>query len=285
LGFGGKREHELFKRGDMPTLKSIRKYLGEKFFASGSDNKSGNSGSNPEGEASISLRELLESAFYALIMAILIRSFLYEPFHIPSGSMKPGLMEGDFIFVSKFSYGYSRYSLPFGLIPIGGRILNGKKPKRGDVIVFKLPRNPKINYIKRLIGLPGDTVAVKNSILYINGEEIPRKYVGEYSDQLENSTLLEFSEKLDGKDHRVLQFTRQNPYGDGKFVVPEGHYFFLGDNRDNSSDSRFPETGLVPYVNLVGKAVLVFFSKSDSLLKFWKWPKIFRFSRFFRRIR
>jgi signal peptidase I len=200
--------------------------------------------------------------------------------------MKPGLREGDFIFVSKFSYGYSRYSLPFGLPVISGRVFSGKrKPKRGDVIVFKLPRNTRINYIKRLIGLPGDTIAVKSSILYVNGEEITRKYIGEYSDPLETSTLLSFSEKLNDRDYRVLQATRYNPYGDGEFTVPEGYYFFMGDNRDNSSDSRFPETGLVPHVNLIGRAVLIFFSKSDSLLKFWKWPKVFRFNRFLKKIR
>ncbi|MDR3078757.1 MAG: signal peptidase I [Rickettsiales bacterium] len=268
----------------MAAERSIRKYLKdlkEKFFGGRGEKQ------NPEPQREDqdgNLRELLESVFYALILAILIRSFLYEPFHIPSGSMKPGLMEGDFIFVSKFSYGYSKYSLPFGIPILRDRIFNGRKPKRGDVIVFKLPRNPKINYIKRLLGLPGDSVVVKNNLVYVNGEEIPREYLGEYEDPLEHSTLLSFSENLEGKSYRVLQDTKYNLYGDGEFTVPEGHYFFMGDNRDNSSDSRFTETGFVPYVNLVGRAVIVVFSKKDSLLKFWKWPVVFRSKRFFRKI-
>ncbi|MDR1425729.1 MAG: signal peptidase I [Rickettsiales bacterium] len=268
----------------MQIWKSIGDYFRKKFSRHGESNGIKNLKLDPKDNTNSNFGELLRSVIYALIFAILVRSFLYEPYHIPSGSMKPGLVEGDFIFVSKFSYGYSRYSLPFGLPLIKERIFNGKKPQRGDVIVFKLPRNPKINYIKRLIGLPGDTVIVKNSLLYINGEEIARKYVGEYSNPLENSPLLMFSESLAATDHRILQARRYNPYGDGEFVVPDGYYFFMGDNRDNSSDSRFPETGFVPYRNLVGRAVLIFFSKSDSIFKFWKWPNSFRFKRFFRKI-
>jgi signal peptidase I len=199
--------------------------------------------------------------------------------------MKPGLLEGDFIFVAKASYGYSRYSLPFGIPIIKNRIFNGKKPERGDVIVFKLPRNPKINYIKRLVGIPGDRIVVKNNILHINGERIGRQYVGEYHDDREFWTSMRFSEDFLGKKKfDVLQKKAYDPMGDGEFEVPEGHYFFLGDNRDNSMDSRFKETDLVPYKNIVGRAVIIFFSKSDSLLKFWKLHKIIRFRRIFKLI-
>jgi signal peptidase I len=265
------------------ALKSIGEYLKEKFFSGKTDRENRSSSPNPDSAAG-GLRELAESAIYALVLALLIRSFLFEPFHIPSGSMKPGLLEGDFIFVSKLSYGYSRYSLPLGFPLIKDRILDNKKPKRGDVIVFKLPRNPRINYIKRLVGLPGDNIIVKNNILYVNGEEISREYLEEYNDSVEHSTLLTFLENLENKSYRVLQDTRYNPYGDGEFTVPNGYYFFMGDNRDNSSDSRFVETGFVPYVNLVGRAVIVVFSKKDSLLKFWKWLRIFRTERFFKKI-
>ncbi len=224
------------------------------------------------------------SIIYALVLAVLIRSLLFEPFHIPSGSMKPGLLEGDYIFVSKFKYGYSRYSFPFGIPIIKNRIFDFKKPKRGEVVVFKLPSDNKTNYIKRLIGLPGDKILVKNNILYVNDVEIPREYIGEYYDRREFWTSLVFNEHLEDKNVKVLQKKEYDPMGDGYFIVPEGHYFFMGDNRDNSLDSRFKETGFVPYKNIIGEAKLIFFSKDDSLFKFWKWHKILRFQRFFKRI-
>ncbi|MDR2777953.1 MAG: signal peptidase I [Rickettsiales bacterium] len=232
------------------------------------------------------VREFVKSIVCAFVLAIFIRSFLYEPFHIPSGSMKPGLLEGDYIFVSKFKYGYSRYSLPFGPAIIENRIFNFRKPERGDVIVFKLPRDTKVNYIKRLIGLPGDKIAIRNNILYINGEEIGREYIGEYSDEREYWISLMFRENfLDGRMFNVLQKKIYDSRGDGDFTVPEGYYFFMGDNRDNSVDSRFKETGFVPYKNIIGKANIIFFSKRDSILKFWKWHKSIRFNRIFKIIR
>ena len=224
---------------------------------------------------------IILSIVYALILAILIRSLLFEPFHIPSGSMKPGLLEGDYIFVSKFKYGYSRYSFPFGIPIIKNRLFDFKKPKRGDVIVFKLPADNKTNYIKRLIGLPGDKILVKNNILYINDVEVPREYVGEYYDRREPWVSLVFLENLEGKNIKVLQKMEYDPMGDGYFIVPDGYYFFMGDNRDNSLDSRFEETGFIPYENIVGEAKIIFFSKSDSLLKFWKIFSIIRYDRIF----
>lgn len=224
------------------------------------------------------------SIIYALILALLIRSLLFESFHIPSGSMKPGLLEGDYIFVSKFKYGYCRYSFPFGLPIIKNRVFDFKKPQRGDVVVFKLPSDNKTNYIKRLIGLPGDKILVQNNILYINGVEVPREYVGKYHDRREFWTSLVFEEKLANKNVKVLQKMEYDPMGDGYFVVPEGYYFFMGDNRDNSLDSRFKETGFVPYKNIIGEAKLIYFSKDDSFFKFWKWHKTLRFRRFFKKI-
>ena len=236
-------------------------------------------------EDKIEEESLLVSVIYALILALLIRSLLFESFHIPTGSMKPGLLEGDYIFVSKFKYGYSRYSFPFGLPIIKDRIFDFKKPQRGDVVVFKLPTDNKTNYIKRLIGLPGDKILIQNNILYVNGVEVPREYVGQYYDRREYWTSLVFEEKLAGKNVKVLQKMEYDPMGDGYFVVPEGYYFFLGDNRDNSLDSRFKETGFVPYKNIIGEAKIIYFSKDDSFFKFWKWHKTLRFGRFFKKIK
>lgn len=233
-----------------------------------------------------SLSETVKSILWALLLVILIRSFLYEPFHIPSGSMKSGLLEGDYILVSKFEYGYSRYTIPFGIPLIKERILDYKQPQRGDVVVFRLPSNPRINYIKRLIGLPGDKIKIENDILYINDKEIKREYVDEYLDEKNNIYLQRYKEYLENKEINVLQdknlSTRE---GDGDFIVPEGHYFFMGDNRDNSLDSRFIETGFIPYKNIVGEAKVIFFSKRDSLFKFWKLHKIIRFDRMFKVIK
>lgn len=233
-----------------------------------------------------SLGETVKSILWALLFVVLVRSFLYEPFHIPSGSMKPGLLEGDYILVSKFEYGYSRYSIPFGIPLIKERIFNYKKPEMGDVVVFRLPSNPRINYIKRLIGLPGDKIKIENDILYINDKEIEREYVDEYLDEKNNIYLQKYNERLFNKEINVLQ-DKNLPIreGDGDFIVPEGHYFFMGDNRDNSLDSRFIETGFIPYKNIVGEAKIIFFSKRDSLFKFWKLHKVIRFDRMFKVIK
>lgn len=234
------------------------------------------------------LWETFKNIFIALILALIIRSFLFEPFHIPSGSMKPNLKEGDFIFVSKYDFGYSRYSFPFGLPLFKDRIFFNKKPVRGEVLVFRLPSNPKINYIKRLIGLPGDKIQMKEGKLYINGNVISKNYIEDVLefDNDPNTEVKEYREILDnGKEVIVLDKT-ENGNGDNTaiFTVPENHYFFLGDNRDNSLDSRFRETGFIPQENLIGKAKIIFFSSSDNILKFWKWGNIIRFNRIFKTI-
>ena len=242
-----------------------------------------------EGEQGGGILETIKNIFIALILAIIIRSFLYEPFHIPSGSMKPNLKEGDFIFVSKYDFGYSRYSFPFGLPLFKDRIFFKKQPKRGDVLVFRLPSNPKINYIKRLIGLPGDKIQMKDGILFINNEPISKTFIKntlEFEDEV-NSKAKEYKEKLqNGKEYLVLdKFENGNGDNTAVFTVPDKHYFFLGDNRDNSLDSRFKETGFIPEENLIGKARIIFFSTSDNPLKFWKWNKIIRIKRIFSTIK
>lgn len=243
-----------------------------------------------EKDGKVDLGATFKGIIIALILALIIRSFLYEPFHIPSGSMKPELKEGDFIFVSKYDFGYSKYSFPFGLPVFSERLFfNKNKINRGDVVVFRLPSNPNINYIKRLIGLPGDKIQMKDGKLYINDKEISKTYIGmiEEYDDIKESKVKAFREVLDNDKEVVVLDKFDNGNGDNTsiFIVPEKHYFFMGDNRDNSLDSRFPETGFVPEENLIGKARIIFLSSKDNPLKFWKWHKIIRWERFFKKIK
>lgn len=224
----------------------------------------------------------------AIVCAVIFRSFFYEPFYIPSSSMKPNLLIGDYVFVSKYSYGYSRYSFPFGLNIFSGRVL-GAEPKRGDVVVFRLPTNPRINYIKRIVGLPGDIVQVKDGILYLNDMRREKINDGEFYDHENGKDLVinRYIEKItDQKDIQILdQYQGSEADNTGIYRVPENHYFAIGDNRDNSRDSRFlNEVGYIPSENLVGRAEIVFFSNKSPNWQFWKWPESIRFSRIFSRI-
>ncbi|MCE3255790.1 MAG: lepB1 [Rickettsiaceae bacterium] len=220
----------------------------------------------------------------AVVCAAIIRSFLYEPFHIPSSSMKANLLIGDYIFVSKFSYGYSKYSFPFSPNLFSGRIFSSQ-PKRGDVVVFRLPSSPDVNYIKRLIGLPGDKIQVINGQVFINEEAVAKEYLDDFIDE-DGSKTKRFSEILpEGKRIEVLDQTETPQDNTGIYIVPEGHYFMMGDNRDNSQDSRFLKAvGYVPEENLVGKANIIFFSDAKPFWQFWNWNEI-RWRRIFRVIR
>ncbi len=237
------------------------------------------------------LSEFFRTAMIAVILALLIRSFLYEPFNIPSGSMKPTLEVGDYLFVNKPAYGYSRYSFPFGIVPIEGRIW-GAAPKRGDVVVFKLPSDLHIDYIKRVIGLPGDRIQVRGGRLYINDKLVPREPVGMVKENETPEgpiTMVEYLETLPGGViHRIYEESDDEILDDtGVFEVPEDHYFMMGDNRDNSQDSRVPGlVGFVPYENIVGKADFIFFSTNGyaKLHELWKWPWTIRYGRFFRSV-
>ncbi|MER9684039.1 signal peptidase I [Mesorhizobium sp. M0184] len=232
------------------------------------------------------LGETVSVIVQALLLALVIRTLLFQPFSIPSGSMRPTLLEGDYLFVTKWSYGFSRYSLPFGPNIFSGRIW-GSEPKRGDVVVFKFPPDPSVDYIKRVVGLPGDKIQVKDGQLFINDVGVPRVKVG----QIDNHDITEEPYPVDvyretlpnGVSYDTLDLT-QASIGDNtkEFKVPPGHYFMMGDNRDNSSDSRFT-VGFVPDENLVGRANLIFFSigGSASPLEIWKWPSLMRASRLF----
>ncbi|HEY8189053.1 MAG TPA: signal peptidase I [Micavibrio sp.] len=232
--------------------------------------------------------EFARTALIAVILALVVRSFLLEPFNIPSGSMKPTLEVGDYLFVSKPAYGYSRYSFPFGMAPIEGRMM-AKLPQRGDIAVFKLPTNTGIDYIKRVIGLPGDAIQVTNGRLYINHQMVERQPVGLKEIEEEGgsiSTPMEYLETLPGGViHRIYEESDNGPLDNTKeFVVPDGHYFMMGDNRDNSQDSRVQNVvGFVPFENIVGRASFLFFSTNGhaNLLEVWKWPWSIRYNRLF----
>jgi signal peptidase I len=234
--------------------------------------------------------ETIKTVAVAIALAVLFRSFLYEPFHIPSGSMKDTLLVGDFIFVSKYSYGYSRYSFPLGLPLFEGRIGGNREPERGDIIVFRLPRNPHIDYIKRLIGMPGDTIQMKKGTLYLNGKAIPKERVEDFVEHQPGNVnrirhVPKFRETLpNGVSYFVLdEYDDYDADDTDVYTVPEGHYFFMGDNRDNSIDSRFlDDVGYVPMENIVGPARIVAISveEGESLLAFWKWGESLRTDRF-----
>jgi signal peptidase I len=230
--------------------------------------------------------DLVKTVFYAVLIAVVIRTFAFEPFNIPSGSMIPTLLVGDYLFVSKYPYGYSRYSLPLGLPLIPGRILSAQ-PERGDVVVFKLPSDNKTDYIKRIIGLPGDEIQLKGGVVHINGKAVERVAAGTYTVPGGNGagrTVLLYRETLpNGMSHAIIEMTDVGPYDNtGVYKVPPGHFFAMGDNRDSSRDSRFlDEVGYVPVENLVGRAEFIFFSIDGSPLRVWEWFRTVRFSRLF----
>jgi signal peptidase I len=251
--------------------------------------------------------ETLKTIVYAVLIAVGVRTVAFEPFNIPSGSMVPTLLVGDYLFVSKYSYGYSRHSLPFSLPLIPGRIFY-TPPKRGDVAVFKTPEDNSTDYIKRIIGLPGDRIAVRGGILQVNGEPVQRVPIEAFpmkaGDVRPHTAALntnapafpvkQYLETLPGgRTHRIIEERSDDgsldnwpPAGAGEaYTVPEGYVFAMGDNRDNSQDSRV--IGPIPDVNLVGRAEFIFFSVDGSaqLWEFWKWPFAIRYDRLFQAIR
>ena len=234
----------------------------------------------------------LKTLIYALVIAIIIRSLLIQPFYIPSSSMETTLLVGDRLFVTKYSYGYSKHSFPFSPPIFKNRIFE-KKPKRGDIIVFKTPSDNRTDYIKRLIGLPGDTIQFIDGQLYLNNNLILSTLISDnefiYCGN-QKINVSKFEEKLPNKKSYVVSYRNDliNQNTD-KYLVPDNHYFFLGDNRDCSKDSRFlADVGYVNKDNLVGKAKILFFSsisREGSIFEIWKWPKIIRYDRFFKQLK
>ena len=231
----------------------------------------------------------LTTIFYALIIAIIIRSVLFQPFYIPSSSMEPTLLVGDRLFVSKYTYGYSKHSFPFSPNFSSSRFFF-KEPKRGDVIVFKTPVDNRTDYIKRLIGLPGDEIQFINGDLYLNNNQVLKTkkniknlkiYCGK---QIINAVA--FDEKLPNGHSYTAVYNKEGSFKNSdKYIVPKNHYFFLGDNRDCSKDSRYLNSvGYVNKLNLVGKARIIFFStnkKKGNIFQVWKWFEIIQWNRFF----
>ena len=238
-----------------------------------------------------SIIDNIKTLFYALVIAIIIRSLFLQPFYIPSSSMEPNLLVGDRLFVTKYSYGYSKHSFPFSPNIFSGRILFSK-PEIGDVVVFKTPADNRTDYIKRLIGLPGDVIQFIDGELYINNNQILKTATNSNIDVFCGNDKIKvkfFIEKLpNGRTHKTTYRIKHSFKNSDKFTVPENHYFFLGDNRDCSKDSRFlSEVGYVHQDNLVGKAQFLFFSSDyriGSIFKFWDWKNIVRFNRFFKKI-
>ncbi len=222
----------------------------------------------------------------ALAIALFIRTFLYQPFNIPSGSMKGNLLVGDYLFVSKLTYGYSKHSFPFSVPLFQGRVFEGA-PKRGDVVVFKTPKDNTTDYIKRVIGLPGDRIQMIRDVLYINGKAIPRTRIEDFEMEDAFGQMIkvpQYRETLpEGRTYSVLDIT-PNGYLDNteEYLVPADHYFMMGDNRDNSSDSRvMNDVGYVPKENLVGRAEIIFFSvkEGEPAWMIWQWPWTVRWNR------
>jgi len=239
--------------------------------------------------------ELAKTIIYALLIALVLRVVLFQPFTIPSASMEPTLLEGDYIIVSKFAYGWSRHSVPFSPPLFEGRIFE-RTPHRGDIVVFKLPRDHHVDYIKRLVGLPGDRIQVKQGVLYVNDQPMPRMQLSPV--QIESAfgglqTVDRYRETLPdtGRSYVTFSFGNDGEVDNtGVYTVPAGHFFMMGDNRDNSVDSRYPpETGVgfVPAENLVGRAEVILFSweQGASLLKPWTWVTKARPSRFGERLK
>ncbi len=235
--------------------------------------------------------ESIKTIFYAALIAIGIRTVAFEPFNIPSGSMIPTLLVGDYLFVSKYSYGYSRHSIPFSPNLFEGRIW-GSLPERGDVAVFKLPRDTRQDYIKRIVGLPGDRIQVIRGVLHLNGEALRRESLGDFIAEGDGPrlTVRLFREFMpSGPGHLIVEQSDDGPLDNTpEFLVPPGHVFAMGDNRDNSLDSRVPgAVGMIPLENLVGRAEFIFFSVDGSARwwEVWGWPFAIRFSRIFSAVR
>jgi signal peptidase I len=229
--------------------------------------------------------EFIRLLIHAGIIALVIRTFLFQPFNIPSGSMKATLLVGDYLFVSKYSYGYSQFSFPLSPPLFSGRIF-GSHPERGDIVVFRMPADTSTDYIKRVIGLPGERIQMIDGVLHINGQPTKRERIEDYIDTDEGRRTARVRRWRETLPNGVSYTTLDLPYNlqsdnTEVFTVPADHYFMMGDNRHNSTDSRFPQVGTVPFENLVGRAQIIFFSviEGERAWEIWRWPWTVRWSR------
>jgi signal peptidase I len=236
--------------------------------------------------------EFIRLLIHAGIIALVIRTFLFQPFNIPSGSMKATLLVGDYLFVSKYSYGYSHFSLPLSPPLFSGRVAAFSNPERGDVVVFRLPKDDSVDYIKRVIGLPGDAIQMIDGVLHINGQPVTRVRIEDFVDTDEGRGTTHVQRWRETLPNGVSYTTLDLPYNlqsdnTDVYHVPPGNYFMMGDNRHNSTDSRFPQVGFVPFENIIGRAQLIFFSvqEGERAWELWRWPWTVRWSRLFTLVR